>query len=348
MIKLFCSGPPFPAYVARVFPRRLLILILLGALLAALAARADVTPADPTATLQTGGAAVNVDLRPFFREPAARGSVVKVNVRIGTVTTPVYLGLNDQTQPLTTANFVRYVNDGKFNGSFFHRLVRNFVLQGGGFYFNTAGQVAAIATYPAVQNEPGISNVRGTIAMAKLGGDPNSATSQWFVNLADNSANLDFQNGGFTVFGSVLRNGMNIIDQAAALPIYDASTVNAALSAVPLSDGSTTVGASAVMVPPFAPGAVSGDASLVAATVTGSNLRLAPGTNPGTTTVSLSAADLDGSALQATVTVNVALRSAGWHRVNDASGLAAAFTFDPTDSTGLVGDLAGAPGARWT
>jgi cyclophilin family peptidyl-prolyl cis-trans isomerase len=323
-----------------VFPRRVLILILLSALLAALAARAEVSPADPTATLQSGGAAVNVDLRPFFREPAARGSVVKVNVRIGTVTKPIYLGLNDQTQPLTVTNFVRYVTDGKYNGSFFHRLVRNFVVQGGGFYFNTAGQVAAISTYPAVHNEPGISNLRGTIAMAKLGGDPNSATGQWFVNLGDNSANLDAQNGGFTVFGSVLRNGMDVIDEVAALPIYNASSVNPAFNEIPLTGGTAPVGTPGVMVPPLAPGAVSGDPALVTTTVTGSTLRLAPGTNPGTTTVTLSALDLDGSPLQATITVNVALRSAGWHAANDANGQPTAFTFDPADGTGLAGDRA--------
>ena len=60
-----------------------------------------------------------------------------------------------------------------------------------------------ITTKPAVINEPVYSNVKGTIAMAKQGGNENSATSQWFFNMSDNSQNLDLQNGGFTVFGQI-------------------------------------------------------------------------------------------------------------------------------------------------
>jgi cyclophilin family peptidyl-prolyl cis-trans isomerase len=64
------------------------------------------------------------------------------------------------------------------------------------------------------------NNVRGTIAMAKLGSDPNSATNHWFFNLADNSANLETQNGGFTVFGRVLGSGMAAVDETAKVPRF--------------------------------------------------------------------------------------------------------------------------------
>jgi peptidyl-prolyl cis-trans isomerase A (cyclophilin A) len=84
-------------------------------------------------------------------------------------------------------------------------------------------QALPIATYPAIPNEPVFSNTAGTIAMAKVDGDPNSATSQWFFNVGDNSANLDFQNGGFTVFGSVLGDGMNVINALSALPTVNLS-----------------------------------------------------------------------------------------------------------------------------
>ena len=107
------------------------------------------------------------------------------------------------------ANFENYVTSGRYNNSIFHRLATNFVLQGGGFAFDNTGTtpaISTIATDPSVQNEPDIvnrSNIKGTIAMAKLGGDPNSATDQFFINLADNSSNLNSQNGGFTVFGKL-------------------------------------------------------------------------------------------------------------------------------------------------
>ena len=84
-----------------------------------------------------------------------------------------------------------------------------------------------------MQNEPFISNIRGTIAMAKLGGDPNSATSQWFINLADNSANLDTQNGGFTVFGHVTGNGMSVAD---AIAMLNRVNVGSPFDALPVRD----------------------------------------------------------------------------------------------------------------
>ncbi|GJQ27256.1 MAG: hypothetical protein HBSAPP02_22880 [Phycisphaerae bacterium] len=143
--------------------------------------------------------------------------VVTANrVRLSTTLGDMVFELVDDA-PITTANFLQYVTDGFYNGTIFHRVVPGFVVQGGGFL---PGNVQPAGLRPPIQNEfsPSRSNVRATVAMAKLGGDPNSATSQFFVNLADNSANLDNQNGGFTVFARVVE-GMDVVDAIAAVPL---------------------------------------------------------------------------------------------------------------------------------
>lgn len=144
-------------------------------------------------------------------------------VSMQTVLGEISIELYDTAAPLTVANFMNYVNSGAYNNSFIHRSVPGFIIQGGSYTWSNGG-VSAITQNSPVVNEysSSRSNLRGTIAMAKLGGDPNSATSGWFFNLADNSANLDSQNGGFTVFGRVLGNGMDVVDAIAALPVWNA------------------------------------------------------------------------------------------------------------------------------
>ncbi len=118
----------------------------------------------------------------------------------------IWIELRPDVAPLTVANFLNYVNDGDYDGSVFHRAISNFVLQGGGYEWNSVqNRFDEVPSDPAVLNEFNLSNTERTIAMAKLGEDPNSATNQFFFNLGNNSGNLDNQNGGFTVFGSVIR-----------------------------------------------------------------------------------------------------------------------------------------------
>jgi peptidyl-prolyl cis-trans isomerase A (cyclophilin A) len=148
-------------------------------------------------------------------------------VRIQTLAGPLDLELYDTDAPLTVANFLRYVRSGGYEGSFFHRLVSGFVIQGGGLRWDDAmvpplGAVAVSATVPN-EFSASRSNLRGTLAMAKVAGNPDSATSQWFINLADNAANLDGQNGGFTVFGRVLAPSMAVADALARLRLVNAS-----------------------------------------------------------------------------------------------------------------------------
>ena len=165
---------------------------------------------------------------------SANASIVQMETSLGNIDIELF----NSEAPITVANFMNYVNDGDYVNSFFHRSIPGFILQGGGFRYDA--NIPAYSTVPTdapIVNEfdPLRSNVRGTLAMAKLGGNPDSATSQWFFNLGDNSANLDSQNGGFTVFGQVLGNGMDIIDAIAALPTYNITSIHTAFTDVPLN-----------------------------------------------------------------------------------------------------------------
>lgn len=149
-------------------------------------------------------------------------------VRISTVYGDFSVELFEQQAPATVDNFLGYVNRGDYRRSFIHRVESDFVIQGGGYRFipgcpdgvRPCGPVE-IPQQDPVQNEPGISNTRGTVAMAKLPGDPDSATSQWFVNLEDNSEELDTQNEGYTVFGEVLGDGMDVVDRISEEDTYN-------------------------------------------------------------------------------------------------------------------------------
>ncbi|MBZ9613189.1 peptidylprolyl isomerase [Rheinheimera maricola] len=146
----------------------------------------------------------------------AQATIVEVTTNMG----KFEINLFDQTTPVTVQNFLNYVNSGRYNGTVIHRSVPGFVIQGGGFIFDQQLPLKAVATNAAIINEPKWSNVRATIAMAKLGGDPNSATNQWFINLTNNAANLDVQNAGFTVFGQIKSQDMDVVDNIAGLPRF--------------------------------------------------------------------------------------------------------------------------------
>lgn len=151
-------------------------------------------------------------------ECPAENPEARRRAEITTVLGRICLDLFDRPgeAPLTVGNFVTYARRGDYDGTFLHRLIPGFVLQGGGYRYDPASRYTSVPRDPAVLNEPGISNVRGTVAMAKVAGQPNSATSEWFINLVDNTG-LDSQNGGFTVFARVVPEDLDVVDAIGAL-----------------------------------------------------------------------------------------------------------------------------------
>jgi len=152
---------------------------------------------------------------------AAQSTMVRVQTSLGLID----IALLDTEAPLTVANFLSYVRSGAYAKSFIHRSIPGFIIQGGGYHWSDIAGPTKIPAGPPVVNEFSVSrsNVRATVAMAKLPNNPNSATTEWFVNLANNAANLDTQNGGFTVFGRVTIPGMTVVDAIAALQRVSAS-----------------------------------------------------------------------------------------------------------------------------
>jgi len=142
---------------------------------------------------------------------AGAGTLVQFRTAFGDIEVELY----DQDKPATVQNFLNYVKSGRYQNEFAHRLVPGFVLQGGGFTLIT-NTITPVPPFSPITNEFGVgrkfSNVYGTIAMAKLGGDTNSATSQWYFNLANNTG-LDAPdtNDFFVVFGHVIA-GTNVLN----------------------------------------------------------------------------------------------------------------------------------------
>lgn len=147
----------------------------------------------------------------------ANSSVFAANpkVRMETTKGSVIIELYPDKAPKTVENFLRYSREGKYDGTLFHRVIKDFMNQGGGF----TPEFNKVETFPAITNEAdnGLKNTRGTIAMARTG-DPHSATNQFFINTVDN-AFLDHtskspRGWGYCVFGTVV-DGMDVIDRMA-------------------------------------------------------------------------------------------------------------------------------------
>lgn len=140
-------------------------------------------------------------------------------VRIATSKGDIVLSLAPEAAPATVANFLQYAEDGHYDRTIFHRVVKGFVIQGGGYsrYFNERSTRDPIP----YEGDNGLKNVRGTIAMARTN-RPDSAAAQWFINLKDNPK-LDHRVTdlgpiyGYAVFGEVV-DGMDVVDAIGATP----------------------------------------------------------------------------------------------------------------------------------
>lgn len=273
-----------------------------------------------------GAPAQSLDLNTYFQDPDMTAAI-----RMTTVQGTMDLALFDRQKPITANNFLRYINDGRYfapdpvtkqqASSFIHRSISNFVLQGGGFIgtvnsTNTGIQPIAVATYPPIQNEPGISNKRGTIAMAKTS-DPDSATSQWFINLSDNLGLDDPTNsGGFAAFGRVLGTGMVVADRIASLKTYNAG---APFDSLPLqnyvpslsntikTNNLISVTGIAQIAPVHSPlnfSATSDNTAIAEARVSDNHL-LVSGKQIGIARITVTATDLDGATVSQVFIVNV-------------------------------------------
>jgi cyclophilin family peptidyl-prolyl cis-trans isomerase len=290
------------------------------------------TPIAPF-TVFAGAPARSIDLTTTFSDPDA-SNAVQLSVSLPSSTGIFTIALDRQHKPVTVGNFLNYVNFGRYfatdptthmlASSFIHRSVPGFVVQGGGFIgavdpaHPTNARPTLVMGFPPIQNEPGISNKKGTVAMAKIDGNPNSATSQWFVNLADNGgppANLDTQNGGFTVFGHVTGTGMTTVNAIAAVPIFN---FGSPFDSLPLRNYTAPNAIkvtnlvsinSITFIPPLAFAATSDNVAVATAAISGKNL-LVTGLQPGTAHISAKATDLDGAIVNQNFTVTVAASSA--------------------------------------
>jgi len=147
----------------------------------------------------------------FMSSAYSEGTLTKVKMQ--TNMGEIIIELNDQKAPKTVANFVDYVNSGFYDGTIFHRVISNFMVQGGGFTEDFKKK----KTKREIENEANnrLKNTRGTVAMARTS-DPHSATAQFFINVVDNNF-LDFRaqttrGWGYTVFGKVV-SGMDVVDK---------------------------------------------------------------------------------------------------------------------------------------
>ena len=315
----------------------------------ALLSGTSLSPAAPVVSAQIGDQSVydatpalEIDLNTKFSDPTLPANTVRLTTTLGVIDVTLY----DQQTPITVDNFLHYIDSGAYNPMdpnfpvpapiFFHRAVLGFVIQSGGYISAQdptdppvllPGQVVAFSPIPN-EARPDLHNVRGTIAMAKLPDEPDSATSQWYINMFDNSGppnNLDTVNGGFTVFGTISDAGMTTADAILALPNYDASLLYGPdFSTLPLIDYMSEFPRlkNLVLIPtikrPLVFSAVSDQPTIATASVISNGL-FVQGKSAGSANITVTATDSNGAT--ASQSFDVTVTSTPVHAANISTRL---------------------------
>lgn len=258
----------------------------------------------------------------YFDDSAVTGSgtIVDMQTNLPAPDNNIPLQLTDSATPTTVANFLSYLNSGAYNGAVIDRSIPGFVIQGGGYDAN-GDAIPANGPIASEAASATLKNTAGTIAMA-LSTGPNTATNQWFFNLADNPQLDNTSDGGpFTAFGQVFDNGMNVLQDIAALPTVDVSSSIPAWTNLPVqnytsgnevAESNLVTVDPVVVVDPLTYYATSSNMGVAVPEVIDNQLSLtAPASASGTSTITVSATDLSGDTVTQTFTVTVGATSTG-------------------------------------
>ena len=284
------------------------------------------------------GEELSLDLSHFFKTDNAPGTVVRFTFSgASTVSgSTIDVALTDDATPVTVANFLSYVRSGEYSRSFIHRSGRTDtvngpigIVQGGGFFLkngatsltkNTWGRVPS--GYPIVnESSPDRPNVPGTIAMARQTA-ADSATSEWFINTSDNTAGFpSAANQGYTVFGRILGNGLDVATKIFDMDTTDISSIDSSLSGISfvptqgavasptsLSQSQLAIVESVDVITPWKSFEVtSSDPDLITITPPDQSgvVTFTSGTTTGTATITVTATDLDGAETSGSMTLVV-------------------------------------------
>ena len=280
----------------------------------------------------TNAPSLSINLTQYVRADPATNLVRVITSLTGISGIPLgfTLQLFPSNAPKTVSNFLAYVNDGAYENMLIHRSVPGFVIQTGGYEYD--GTTIPVWTN-IVPSEYGLSNIRGTVAMALSGSDSNSATDQWFINLTNNSSTLDdtntanipvygtnnsitfTRNPPFTVFAKVIGNGMQVVDSIAQCPTINLGSPFDTLPVLSTNTTSLTaltnlVHISRVATIPYFP--LSSDSTAYSPRISNSTLFIdyTGGTNPPSNPVTISVFAYDTNGLTTNSSFQV------WYRTN--------------------------------